>query len=112
MRSYAKTSINDSDIVFSMEMFNPQADGFGVHILGSIDNRNILDATLFATTITLACLGQVSVFFGWGSAICLFLLSLLLVAWWLPAHVFVCILVRAFPCECRCLAPCPSLRSI
>jgi len=58
-RSYAKTAINDSDIVFSMDIYDPTNTGFSVHIVGSIDNRNILDATLFPTTISLGCRGKV-----------------------------------------------------
>lgn len=38
-----------------MEMFNPLDYGFSVRIVGSIDNRNILDATLFPTTIHMGC---------------------------------------------------------
>lgn len=60
-RSYAKTAINDSDITFSMEIQNPVAGGFTVAILGSIDNRNILDATLFSTVISM---GVGNKFFG------------------------------------------------
>lgn len=60
MCRYAKTAINDSDITFNMNIFDPVDTGFSVHVNGAIDNRNILDATLFATTIQLSCGGRVS----------------------------------------------------